>query len=222
MSLVYNELKEGILKIQGEKISMKNYIWDFDGTLYNTYPEMERALKEAIFYYGEKAPDNLLLKMLQTSIRDILNTHYGNKKHEIYAYYQTLEKNYQQHPLLFPHAKEILAFIILEGGQNFIITHRNESAKEILAKDNLLGLFNGIITAEDELKRKPDPESLEFLVEKYQLAKKDSVYIGDRPLDMEFAKNAQLEGIYFDPFDLNLVKEGLKVHSLEELKTIGR
>lgn len=80
-----------------------------------------------------------------------------------------------------------------------MLTHRNESAKEILKRDGLLEYFKDFVTADDNFKRKPDPESLDYLLDKHQIDRKTAVMVGDRTLDVDAGHNAGIAGILFDP-----------------------
>ncbi|WP_254556512.1 HAD-IA family hydrolase, partial [Salmonella enterica] len=46
--------------------------------------------------------------------------------------------------------------------------------------------------------RKPAPESINYLLNKYKLNPKKTVMIGDRPLDIEAGNAAGISTIYFD------------------------
>ena len=56
------------------------------------------------------------------------------------------------------------------------------------------------------------------LVEKYNLNKEDVYYIGDRPLDILCAKNANIKGIFFknDAVDIDVDTDRI-IHNLIEL-----
>ena len=44
--------------------------------------------------------------------------------------------------------------------------------------------------------RKPDTDSIDYLVNKYHLDKENTYYIGDREIDISAAKNANIKSIY--------------------------
>ena len=99
----------------------------------------------------------------------------------------------------FDFAGKVLETIQTSGGQSFLLTHRDESAKEILKRDGLLEYFKDFVTADDNFKRKPDPESLDYLLDKHQIDRKTAVMVGDRTLDVDAGHNAGIAGILFDP-----------------------
>lgn len=50
-------------------MAWKNYIWDFDGTLFNTYPVMLEALREAMKQSSVEFPGDLEAYIKRFSIR---------------------------------------------------------------------------------------------------------------------------------------------------------
>ena len=94
------------------------------------------------------------------------------------------------HPVLFEGASELLKKIIARGGRNFLISHRNDQVLEILEKTSIAAYFTEVVTPNSGFKRKPDPESMIYLREKYQI--NSGLVIGDRPIDIEAGQAAGL------------------------------
>lgn len=53
--------------------------------------------------------------------------------------------------------------------------------------------FEEVVTAANGFKRKPDPEALTYLINKYQMDKKRTYYIGDRSLDQQAAEKSGIQ-----------------------------
>ena len=68
--------------------------------------------------------------------------------------------------------------------------------------------------------RKPDPTSLLYLVEKYQMDKTKTVMIGDRPMDIDAGINAGVQSIFYNDERLFKIKQAAinEVHSLTEIE----
>ena len=60
-------------------------------------------------------------------------------------------------------------------------------------------IFEEIITGADGFERKPSPEALQYLMAKHNLSQADTVYVGDRTLDVECAQNAGISSILYLP-----------------------
>ena len=79
------------------------------------------------------------------------------------------------------------------------MTHRDVvSTKELLMKENLDHLIVEIVGPENNFPRKPDPTSLNYLVEKYQLDKTTTVMIGDRAMDVLAGRGAGVQTMFYD------------------------
>ena len=146
----------------------KNYFWDFDGTLYNSYPGMVRAFVETLKTKEIELDSKEVYKIMrEASVR---------KAFKLYGENLDIPKLRQMY-----HSFD------------------DSSALNILKRDNLWSYFDDFVTADNDFARKPDPESLLYLVNKYNLKVEESVMVGDRELDIAAGHNAGMSGILFDP-----------------------
>src|SRR5699024_6602269 len=90
---------------------------------------------------------------------------------------------------------------------------------EMLAKFDLKKYFTDAVTAEKKFPRKPNPASLNSLVEKYDLDPQNCVMIGDRVRDIAAARNAKMSGILFDPDDL-IIEPASPEHRIQDMHDI--
>lgn len=200
----------------------KNYIWDFDGTLFDTYPKMEKALKDALLQHKCHVPSDLLFQILETSVREVIQKIPFEKQKVVINTYHQFERKYQKNPQPFVGVHDILEKIVQREGKHFLFTHRDESAKEILRKNHLETYFDAIITSEDYFKRKPNPEGLFYLLDHYHLRREETLMIGDRKLDIEFGKNGGIKTVWFNSYQQPLhVQADFEIQSLKEILTIG-
>jgi phosphoglycolate phosphatase len=56
-------------------------------------------------------------------------------------------------------------------------------------------IFDYILGSKKELKKKPDPEMIEFILKELNVSKKDTLYIGDTNVDYEVAYNSKVDYI---------------------------
>lgn len=167
----------------------KNYIWDFDGTLFDTYPVMLEALRQAMLDCKVSYKGDLERYVKQYSIRQFADE-YGNQA--FLDHYHALEHALQKSPRLYPE----IPLLLEKGERHFVLSHRDDSTFELLG--DLADKFSEIITSEKPFPRKPDPAAINYLVEKYALNRTETVMIGDRPLDIEAGKNAGVGTLLFD------------------------
>ena len=94
-------------------------------------------------------------------------------------------------------AKAVLDWTQKENIQNFIYTHKGKNAYDLLNQLEISPYFLEIVTSENGFKRKPHPEAINYLLEKYKLKPEETYYIGDRILDIEAAHNSGIHSINF-------------------------
>lgn len=180
--------------------------WDFDGTLFDTYPEMARAFKDGLMQLRiedfEIDTNDIYKTMRQKSVGTTIqkfSAQFGINQASLKSIYEKLETEYINSSKPFDDVEMVLRLIVETGGHNYLLTHRDNQAKNLLDKYNLLGYFSGFVTKDNEFKRKPNPESLNYLINKYQVKRVNAVMIGDRGLDVEAGHNANIGGYLFDP-----------------------
>lgn len=150
-----------------------NILWDFDGTLMNTYPAYAKLVKGAV-----ETP------LTEMEIYDLLKVTFGHAFREMglskeqVAHIRALER--QLHPsdfAPFPSVEKVLAAAEI----NVIMTHKyREGAESILKFHGLDGYFTEIVSMDDGFPLKPDPASYRYLHEKYHI----DLVVGDRELDV--------------------------------------
>lgn len=182
-----------------------NLIWDFDGNLYDTYPVMMNAYKEAMNTLGIELSDSDMQEAYKYcklfSFKSLFEE--NEKKYNIDEKiannkYHELERQVQHRPHYFNGADEVLRMVFESGSKNYLLTHRDTTAIGFLEDDGLAQYFTDYVTSENDFKRKPDPESINFFVNKYNMDPKKTFMIGDRDLDLEAGVNAEIKTIYYN------------------------
>lgn len=111
-------------------------------------------------------------------------------------YYKANEAKKLANPIWCLGAKDILKRIVASGSRNFLISHRDHQVNDLLEQAGLLGYFTEVVTASNGFARKPNPESLLYLKEKYLISK--GLVIGDRRLDIEAGQAAGFDTLLVD------------------------
>lgn len=170
------------------------FFWDFDGTLYNSYPRMESDLHKALMDEGIVFDEGLLRRQLKRTLYQAILFFVNEDEaaaQNVMEKYQSYAKENPLHGIFpFRGAKEALQAVVDAGGQNFLYTHRDNSAIEALMQDNMDHLFSGFITQEDGYARKPAPDALLQAAKLFELNPKDCIMVGDRIVDAKAANNA--------------------------------
>lgn len=182
----------------------KNYIWDFDGTLYDTYPIMMDSIMASLQQdFSTKGDEEKIYYLLKSESSKAVAKAYNLTFEDFTEGFKLFEKFDPRRAKPFKGTQEVLETIQNLGGQNFILTHRTlASTQKMLEQDGLDHLIVEIIGSDQNFPRKPDPSALNYFLEKYNLDPKETVMIGDRKLDVEAGDNAGVASIFFDVEDI--------------------
>lgn len=173
---------------------IKNFIFDVDRTLIDSYkPELE-TLKEALFIVTKKTYSDEIMNKLTILTTDEFFENLGieknsNTMNNINYYWGSLLQKRRLH--LFDGVKQLLIDLKKKGFFLGIATSRTE--KELNELDELLeniNLFDVIITSDKVNHPKPNPESINVIIDKFNLKREETIYIGDSESDAIAAKNA--------------------------------
>ena len=179
-----------------------NIIWDFDGTLFNTYPAMCRDLQAVMEGFGVHASLEDLLPRFTTSRETVLTwcgEQAGMTAQEVDQIYRAwVTEHGQPEAYPFPHVRSILERFQAAGGRNFVFTHRSGSVHDYLAGADLTKYFTDVVSAGTTYARKPAPAGNLHIIETHGLDKARTLAVGDRELDVLAAKNAGIHACLFD------------------------
>lgn len=178
---------------------MKNYIWDFDGTLFDTYPAMVDGAWQALKDFGiSMDKKEIYFKMKKYSTSYLINESNLNAK-EFNELFHRYEKESTEVSRPFPETKQVLEMLKDNGGRHFILTHRlTESTWGLLKEHRLAHLIEEVVGIDQDFPRKPNPASLNYLIDTFRLERTDTMMIGDRRLDIEAGKNAGVATCLYD------------------------
>lgn len=180
------------------------YLWDFDGTLADTYPIMSRAFSRTAAHFHIDVPEGRALDLLKVNLThacQTLSRETGVDIGEIARRFRQEEAELL--PTMQPVSgiPELLSSLKEKGGRHYVVTHREGTCRALLDACGLLPLFDGLITGEDGLPRKPDPAMVLTCMARHHLDAGRCVMIGDRPLDTEAGRNAGILSILLDTDD---------------------
>lgn len=161
-------------------------LWDFDGTLFNTYPVYTEILYEVM---EERASREEILSHLKLSFTHTIK-HYGLGEQHLNRIF-TRERNLHPSQVApFPFVEQILQ----QAELNVIMTHKPRiEVIPILEHYGWMPYFAEIVAGGDGFPSKPNPESYIYLHGKYKL----DLVIGDREIDILPAKSIGIQTCLF-------------------------
>ena len=203
---------------------IKHVIWDFDGTLFDSYPGMVNAFLRALKKYGIEAKYDEVLKLFLNSEKTAVQ-YYQNQfllGEELTEVYQDEKSHIDLSNMLpFPYAKEVCQRIKEAGRYNYILTHRGSTTYDILRKNGMVELFTEIVTKDNQFARKPDPEAIYYLLDKYQIHPKEAMIVGDREIEILLGQKAKVKTCFYESGNREPeLQADYRVKSLEEVLDI--
>ena len=203
---------------------MLTFIWDLDGTLLDSYGVIVDSLHQIYLEKGAKIDKKEIL-------HDVINesvSYFIMKMEQRFAIpfddlkdrYTVISHNAKGNIKAMKHAKEILKYIKDKGISNFVFTHRGTTTKAVLKNIELYEYFDEIVTSTDGFERKPSPAGINYFVEKYNLDRNNTYYVGDRPMDIKCANNAHIKSIMFIPEGSPAIATGKETFVISDLLQI--
>jgi phosphoglycolate phosphatase len=161
-------------------------LWDFDGTLFDTYPSYTATLNKAI---NGRVSKEAIFRGLKVSFSHAIEV-FNISKEEL-SEYQKLEDqvSFIEMPP-FKGIKEVLA----QNEKNVIMTHKpRQEVERILNFWDMARYFEELVCGDDGYPRKPDPASYRYLHNKFKL----DLAVGDREIDILPAKTLGIKTCLF-------------------------
>lgn len=166
---------------------IRDIIWDFDGTLFDTYPETVNSFLKALKDGGVDETYENVLDCIKVSANFAI-THfkelYGLNDDFLDRFNLYSKDTKPEMVSPFPFAEEVCRQLVDLGGRNYIITHRGNSTLEFLQHHGMMCYFTEVITRHQGFKRKPDPEAFMYLIEKYHIDRSEALVVGDRECEI--------------------------------------
>ncbi|MBA1337057.1 MAG: hypothetical protein HPY66_3493 [Firmicutes bacterium] len=203
-----------------------NIIWDFDGTLYNTYPAIAMGFIKALQRDYNTTYDYLQVYNWSRTGINYCSERLGEKlgmdpeavKESFEAYYLA---GTGIDELPFPGAEAVCEAIVKRGGRNFIVTHRGRASLErLLCKHGMDAYFDELVSSDCGFARKPSPEAFDYIIQKYRISIDRVIAVGDRQIDVQAANAAGVFSCYFDSGGETYCEADFQISDLFQLLSI--
>ena len=196
-------------------------IWDFDGTLFDTYPLMADSLRRAMLEEGHDVPVQDIRARMAVTLSDAV-AHYkstlGITEDTMERYRHVMYAQGWRAARPFAGAEDVCARVCREGGHNHLCTHRGVTARKYMEAWGLDRYFSVYVTDEDGLPRKPAPDMVRRVLETTGRPAQEFWMMGDRELDILAAQAAGVRGCLFTQGRENVVTAAeYQVSRLEDL-----
>ena len=185
------------------KITLKSVLFDLDGTLLDTAPDLAFALNYLLAKNQRSPlPFNLIRPQAGHGGKGLIKLGFAiDETHsEFIPLWEELLTIYSQHiavnTVLFPDMEKVLAFIEEQQLTWGIVTNKPAWLTEpLLQKLNLQQRAACVVSGDTLPQRKPAPEPLWHACNLIAVKPADCVYIGDAERDIQSAKSAGLQAL---------------------------
>ena len=168
----------------------KIIIFDLDGVLINSLPNMKKALKLTSKKLYLKLSFKKYKKFLGLPFEKILeNMKIENDYKKIKRYYELYSLKYINQIKI---KKNFLKELRVLKKNYYLAIFTSKSKKRTKKIINKYKIFDDCVTIDDVKKGKPMPEGLLKIIKKFNIKKKNAVYIGDSIYDYQCAKRANI------------------------------
>lgn len=178
----------------------KLMIFDLDGTILATLDDLYNSVNYALSTFGYPTRSytevrafvgNGMLNLIKRSAPD------GASEDEIQNILTTFRSHYAIHKAdctkPYTGIEKVLDDLKKQGAILTVLSNKDDDAVGVLCEKYFPNVFDFTAGNRVDRKRKPDPESVHAIINKYGLTTRDTVYIGDSEVDVLTAQNAKVD-----------------------------
>lgn len=181
-------------------MSKKAVLFDLDGTLINSIPDISRSVNFALAAHGLPTHDEkTCMYMVGNGARVLIERAVGDKQDMVDAVLQTYREHYAVHCFdsshVYPGIEELLQALRNAGYKLIVLSNKDDGDVQTVMRryfpDMHFDLLRGKLPGRPV---KPDPSSALTIARELSLSPDEFWYIGDTPVDCQCCKNA---GMHF-------------------------
>lgn len=192
---------KGFLKKENtmEKTNSKNILFDLDGTILDTLPDLFVSANYALKKLGfpEQTFEDVRRAIghgIRNLLRDLMkcnDTDTLEKCRMIFKDYY--DKNKAVHTRPYDGMIELVQRLKSQGNKVFVISNKYDDAAKALVYNFYGDMFDGVYGSRDNILPKPDRAIFDIVVEENSLNPSNCIYVGDSEVDREFAENTGMD-----------------------------
>ena len=194
------------------KKNIKAILFDFDGVLANTMEDNFIAWKKAFKDKGVEIERDDYFPLEGLQLKHVAET-IGNKYCIDKKYYEDVVRFKNKYYLdnhtfsFYEGVTELVDLLVKNNMKLAIVTASNKERLEKTVPENFLNKFEVIISGEDYVNGKPNPEPYLTAMKKLKISSEECIVVENAPLGVESAKSA---GAYCVAITSTLEKKYLK------------
>lgn len=184
------------------KMSYKAVLFDLDGTLLDTLDDLTDSVNFAMDAMGWQRHDKAEVRLfLGNGIRRLmeLSSPKDVSSDEFEKAFGIFKEHYDKHnqdkTKPYEGVLKLMARLKEKGIKMAIVSNKVSSAVDMLYNKFFSNYADLAVGDMPGFKRKPEPDSCNYVIGKLNVKKKDVVYVGDSEVDLATAKNTGVDCI---------------------------
>lgn len=196
-------------------------IFDLDGTLINSLPDISAAANKTLSKYGKSAHTvdeyaffvgNGSKKLIERIMPDFTKE---QQAEALKVYKDLYQQNLVVNTAPYPGIRDLLLSLKAEGIKIGVCTNKHFSAVDEILRKVFPGIeFDAVAGERTGIPKKPDPTNVNNIISELGIDKSKTVYAGDSDVDMEtgFRAGVMTVGVLWGYRLLeNMIKAGGKI-----------
>jgi len=194
-------------------------MFDLDGTLIETAPEICDAVNDTLKHFGlaQVAQDQVdrwighgtreLLVQALAQVRR-LTVEEVRRCDDLPLIAAEFDRHYQRRcgtrSHLYPHVREVLESLRAQGIYLAVVTNKEARyTRTVLAAHALEPLFDRVVSGDTLPTKKPDPAGIHSCLSQFQVGAARALFVGDSSIDVASARNAGVP-VWALPYGYNM------------------
>lgn len=173
----------------GRGIPVRCVIYDCDGVMFDSLEANRKLYNFIAKSLGREELSEEELTYCHThTVYESLKFMFRNHPEEVERAYEFLKNHvslsdFIPYLKMEPNLKEALGILKQKGIKTAVCTNRTTTMRHIMDLYNLWPYFDVVVTALDVENPKPHPESVVKILDKLDVKKEDTVFVGDSDID---------------------------------------
>lgn len=207
-------------------------IFDLDGTILETLQDLYESVNYALKSNG--LPERTLREVrafVGNGIKNLMirSCPDGSSQETVDKMHESFVEHYKEHKAdntaPYEGVVELLKRLKDKGYVLAVVSNKDDNAVKPLCEKFFPDIFDITLGNSPFVKRKPDPDMVNKVMEKFGKTISNTVYIGDSEVDIETARNAKLPCItvtwgFRDEPDLEKCGATVFAHDMQELENL--
>jgi pyrophosphatase PpaX len=202
----------------------RGILFDLDGTLVDSLDLILASYRHTMkTHLGRVPPDEEWKSTMGTPLRAQLKSFASSPQQAESMFHTYIEHNEANHERLirsFPGMREAAVALRSAGYRLAIVTSKlGPNAERELRTCGLDGLFDGLVSASDVQRPKPNPEPVLMGLQSLELPAADALLVGDSLYDLQAGRAAGVDtaAALWGPFERRHLAEGRPNYWLESI-----